>query len=81
MFENLTDKFDRAFKLLKGQGQITEINVAESLKPYYRQFCKRPCFHDEYLDTYNRENVTLVDTQGKGLEKITEKGIFFDGKC
>ena len=59
---------------------VKDPNVAESLKPYYRQFCKRPCFHDEYLDTYNRENVTLVDTQGKGLDKITEKGIFFDGK-
>ena len=59
---------------------VKDPNVAESLKPYYRQFCKRPCFHDEYLDTYNRENVTLVDTQGKGLDKITEKGIFFNGK-
>ena len=59
---------------------VKDPNVAESLKPYYRQFCKRPCFHDEYLDTYNRENVTLVDTQGRGLDKITEKGIFFDGK-
>ncbi|MEI6766878.1 MAG: signal recognition particle protein [Bacteroidota bacterium] len=32
MFENLSEKFDRAFKILKGQGHITEINVAESLK-------------------------------------------------
>src|SRR5574344_585827 len=32
MFENLSDKFDRAFKILKGQGKITEINVAETLK-------------------------------------------------
>jgi len=32
---------------------VKDPNVAESLKPYYRQFCKRPCFHDEYLDTYN----------------------------
>ncbi len=32
MFENLSDKLDRAFKVLKGQGHITEINVAESLK-------------------------------------------------
>ncbi len=36
MFENLSDKFDRAFKVLKGQGQITEINVAESLKEVRR---------------------------------------------
>lgn len=36
MFENLSDKFDRAFKVLKGQGQITEINVAETLKEVRR---------------------------------------------
>ena len=40
--------------------------TAEALKPYYRQFCKRPCFHDDYLDTFNRPNVTLVDTSGEG---------------
>ena len=32
MFDNLSDRLDRAFKLLKGQGIITEINVAETLK-------------------------------------------------
>ncbi|MDE5761893.1 MAG: signal recognition particle receptor subunit alpha, partial [Bacteroidales bacterium] len=36
MFENLSDKLDRAFKLLKGQGRITEINVAETLKEVRR---------------------------------------------
>ncbi len=49
--------------------------TAELLKPYYRQFCKRPCFHDEYLQTYNRPNVTLVDTDGKGVDRITERGV------
>jgi cyclohexanone monooxygenase len=53
--------------------------TAEALKPYYRQFCKRPCFHDEYLETFNRENVTLVDTKGKGVERITEKGVVANG--
>jgi cyclohexanone monooxygenase len=52
--------------------------TAESLKPYYRQFCKRPCFHDEYLDTFNRPNVTLVDTKGQGVDRVTEKGVVFD---
>jgi cyclohexanone monooxygenase len=52
---------------------------AEALKPYYNQFCKRPCFHDEYLDTFNRPNVTLVDTQGRGVERITEHGIVANG--
>jgi signal recognition particle subunit SRP54 len=36
MFENLTEKFDRAFKILKGEGKITEINVAETLKEVRR---------------------------------------------
>jgi len=53
--------------------------TAEALKPYYRQFCKRPCFHDAYLQTFNRPNVTLVDTKGRGVERITERGVVVDG--
>jgi cation diffusion facilitator CzcD-associated flavoprotein CzcO len=53
--------------------------TAEALKPWYRQFCKRPCFHDDYLATFNRPNVTLVDTHGKGVERITERGVVVDG--
>jgi cation diffusion facilitator CzcD-associated flavoprotein CzcO len=54
--------------------------TAEALKPYYRQFCKRPCFHNDYLPTFNRDNVTLVDTKGKGVERVTEKGVVVDGR-
>ena len=46
---------------------------AAILKPYYRYLCKRPCFHDEYLDAYNNENVTLIDCPA-GIERITESG-------
>ncbi len=53
--------------------------TAEALKPYYRQFCKRPCFHDEYLDTFNRPNVTLVDTEGRGVERMTPRGLVVRG--
>lgn len=53
--------------------------TAEALKPYYNQFCKRPCFHDEYLDTFNRPTVELVDTRGKGVDRITERGVVVDG--
>ncbi len=53
--------------------------TAEKLKPWYRQFCKRPCFHDEYLPTFNRPNVTLVDTDGKGVQQLTENGVVVDG--
>jgi cyclohexanone monooxygenase len=53
--------------------------TAEALKPYYRQFCKRPCFHDDYLETYNRPTVQLIDTEGRGVERITEKGVVANG--
>jgi len=58
---------------------VRDPKTAESLKPWYRQFCKRPCFHDEYLQTFNRPNVTLVDTEGKGVERVTEKGVVVGG--
>jgi len=58
---------------------VNDPTTAEALKPYYRQFCKRPCFHDEYLDTFNRENVTLVDTKGRGVERLTEHGVVVGG--
>jgi cyclohexanone monooxygenase len=59
---------------------VNDPKTAESLKPYYRQFCKRPCFHDSYLQTFNRPSVELVDTNGKGVERITENGVLADGK-
>ncbi len=58
---------------------VNDPETAEALKPWYRQFCKRPCFHDEYLQTFNRKNVTLVDTHGQGVERITENGVIVDG--
>ncbi len=54
--------------------------TAEALKPWYRQFCKRPCFHNEYLETFNRDNVTLVDTGGRGVERITKNGVVVSGR-
>ena len=53
--------------------------TAEALKPWYRQFCKRPTFNDDYLPTFNRPNVTLVDTRGRGVERVTERGLVVDG--
>ena len=58
---------------------VQDRGTADALKPWYRQFCKRPTFNDDYLPTFNRPNVTLVDTRGKGVERITEKGLTFDG--
>ena len=54
--------------------------TAEALKPWYMLMCKRPCFHNDYLPTFNRPNVHLVDTHGKGITEINEKGPVFEGK-
>jgi len=54
--------------------------TAEALKPWYMLMCKRPCFHNEYLPTFNLPNVHLIDTQGKGISEINEKGPVFEGK-
>jgi cation diffusion facilitator CzcD-associated flavoprotein CzcO len=60
---------------------VKDADIAEKLKPWYRQFCKRPCFHDAYLDAFNRPNVTLVDTGGQGVDKITRGSIYAGGKA
>ena len=58
---------------------VEDEKVAEKLKPYYKMFCKRPTFNDDYLPTFNKPNVTLVDTDGRGVEYITEKGLVVNG--
>src|SRR5665213_792125 len=59
---------------------VADQATAEALKPWYRQFCKRPCFHDEYLAAFNRPNVSLIDTGGKGVERITEHAVWANGQ-
>jgi cyclohexanone monooxygenase len=59
---------------------VADPATAAALKPWYRQFCKRPCFHDEYLATFNRPNVTLVDTQGRGVERLTRSAVVAGGR-
>jgi cation diffusion facilitator CzcD-associated flavoprotein CzcO len=59
---------------------VEDPSTAEVLKPWYRQFCKRPCFHDEYLSTFNSPGVHLIDTGGKGVEQITERGVVVAGE-
>ncbi|MEN6542072.1 NAD(P)/FAD-dependent oxidoreductase [Parvibaculum sp.] len=58
---------------------VKDEKTAAGLKAWYGMFCKRPTFNDEYLDAFNRTNVTLIDTQGRGPDRITETGIVFDG--
>ena len=60
---------------------VKDPKVAEKLKAYYNQFCKRPTFNDHYLGTFNRENVELVDVSStRGVEEITERGIVANGQ-
>ncbi|MGH7012116.1 MAG: flavin-containing monooxygenase, partial [Caulobacteraceae bacterium] len=59
---------------------VADPKTAASLKPWYRQFCKRPCFHDEYLQAFNRPNVRLVDTEGRGVERIFPEGLLANGE-
>ena len=61
--------------------EVTDEDAAEKLKPWYRQFCKRPTFNDEYLATFSRDNVELVDvSESKGVERITENGVVANGR-
>lgn len=59
---------------------VHDPEVADRLKAWYRRMCKRPTFNDEYLPTFNRPNVTLVDvSESKGVERITKKGLVVNG--
>lgn len=70
-------------KMAELRARIDEIvadpTTAESLKPWYRQLCKRPCFHDEFLQAFNNPSTHLIDTDGRGVELITETGVVVDG--
>ncbi|WP_033287638.1 flavin-containing monooxygenase [Amycolatopsis jejuensis] len=72
----------RHMETIRGRiaGLVDDPATAEALKPYYRFLCKRPCFHDEYLQAFNRPNVTLVDTAGKGPDAVSENGVVVGGK-
>ena len=77
MFENLSDKLDRAFKVLKGQGQITEINVAETMKEVRRalldadvNFKTAKDFSDRVKQKALGQNVLNAVSPGQLLIKI-----------
>ena len=73
-FDKMNEIRDRVDELVEDPA------VAESLKPYYQMFCKRPTFNDEYLPTFNRPNVELVDTEGQGVDRITKRGLVVKNK-
>ena len=57
---------------------VRDKKTAEALQPWYPQFCKRPCFHDEYLPTFNLPNVELVHNVA-GVDAITSNGVVCGG--
>lgn len=73
-FEKMAEIRDRV------DAVVEDPQTARALKAWYRQLCKRPCFHDEYLQAFNRPNTHLVDTDGKGVERITAKGVVVAGR-
>ena len=72
-FENVQKVRDRIAEV------VEDPETARKIMPWYSQACKRPCFHDEYLPAFNRPNVHLIDTDGRGLNEIGAKGPIFDG--
>ena len=80
MFENLQDRFERAFKVLKGQGQITEINVAETLKEVRRalleadvSFNTAKAFTNRVKERALGQNVLNSISPSQLLVKITQE--------
>jgi cyclohexanone monooxygenase len=73
-FEKMSEIRDRASAVVRDPA------VAARLKAWYRQLCKRPCFHDEYLQAFNNPNTHLVDTDGKGVSLVTGTGVVAGGR-
>jgi cyclohexanone monooxygenase len=63
----------------RAEALVHDPATAERLKAWYRQLCKRPCFHDSYLQAFNAPNVRLIDTDGRGVERISERGVVVAG--
>ncbi|HCN13415.1 MAG TPA: signal recognition particle protein, partial [Alistipes sp.] len=77
MFENLTDKLERSFKILKGEGRITEINIAETLKEIRRalidadvNYKVAKTFTDEVKQKALGQNVLTAVKPGQMMTKI-----------
>ena len=58
---------------------VHDADTASKLKAWYRQLCKRPCFHDAYLQAFNQPRTHLLDTDGRGVDRITERGVVVAG--
>ncbi|MGE0732984.1 MAG: flavin-containing monooxygenase, partial [Acidimicrobiia bacterium] len=82
--ERTKKQLDKGYRIMQQIRDRIDATVhdpvtAAALKPYYAYACKRPTFHDEYLPTFNRPNVTLVDVAPLGVQLINERGVVHDG--
>ncbi|MFJ8025765.1 flavin-containing monooxygenase [Streptomyces sp. NPDC096311] len=59
---------------------VDDPETAEAVKPYYNLGCKRPQFSDSYLQSLNAPHVSLVDTMGQGIERLTRTGVVAGGE-
>ncbi|KAF2763587.1 FAD/NAD(P)-binding domain-containing protein [Teratosphaeria nubilosa] len=59
---------------------VKDQEKARRLQAWYPTWCKRPTFHDEYLPAFNQLNVRLVDSEGAGMERLTERGFVVAGE-
>ena len=73
-FEKMSEIRARADRVVRDPA------TAAALKAWYRQLCKRRCFHDEYLEAFNSPNTRLVDTDGRGVSLVTETGVVAAGR-
>jgi cation diffusion facilitator CzcD-associated flavoprotein CzcO len=76
------DEFDHEVMELHRQRireTITDPARADLLMPYYKYSCRRPLFHDDFLPSLNRDNVTVVDCP-VGIDRVTEHGVVVDGQ-
>ena len=64
----------------RAEDVVEDKETAEKLKAWYRQLCKRPCFHDDYLNAFNEPSTTLIDTDGRGVEAVTPDGVIVNGE-
>ena len=65
---------------MRAEAIVRDYATAQKLKAWYRQLCKRPCFHDAYLQAFNEATTHLIDTDGKGVERITAAGVVVAGR-
>ena len=82
--ERTKKQLDKGYRIMQQirdriDAVVEDPKTAAALKPYYAYACKRPTFHDEYLPTFNRPNVTLVDVAPIGVQLINERGVVHDG--